>query len=257
MAWIFTDLFHSQHRVTSLTRIERLLLPLLFLTAFVTVTTAQLPLHRNIAPFSDEDATLVRDHGVLFLLKKSQQPFIHRLPGSGILFQITKPAPPHLGRYCARVPDTDAAVEVAVAQTSVLGKSTGSAETNISVEPTQFRSPLGMPGWSIPLQRIPEEEEWRVYFPNEMAYRNTQVGEMPPYSTITMDIRMVRVLGGRMNRTDCQAALATELGYDPYEKDAALRAAGTQEVDGLEPWIYPFDGEEALLKQLRAGTLDF
>jgi hypothetical protein len=191
----------------------------------------------------------LRAHVHRFLRLKAAEPLVHALPKLGVLFQIVLPAPRHLGRYCGRGRKDRGAVEVDMEVVDMLGKraprSLGSDGDGLFILETDDNRQL-LPAEQAVLRRIPENEVWRVYYPSlaRMGNSSNDVAEDVAIEVLTEVVTMKKVWANQMPREDCRMALAEELGYDPYTRDALYREEHPDAGIGLQAYTYPLPGEE-------------
>lgn len=60
-------------------------------------------------------------------------------------------------------------------------------------EPITFGVTQVIPGWTHILQQMPVGSKWIVYIPQELAYGDRDMGQIPPYSTLEFTIELLGI----------------------------------------------------------------
>lgn len=60
-------------------------------------------------------------------------------------------------------------------------------------EPATFPLSGVIKGWTEILQEMPVGSKWTVFIPQELAYGSSDMGAIPPFSTLEFDIELLSI----------------------------------------------------------------
>lgn len=67
------------------------------------------------------------------------------------------------------------------------------ASSKHGTEPATFRADQVIRGWTEALTMMPVGSKWQLYIPQELAYGEREMGQIPPYSVLVFDVELVDI----------------------------------------------------------------
>ena len=67
------------------------------------------------------------------------------------------------------------------------------ASSKHGTEPATFRADQVIRGWTEALTMMPVGSKWQLYIPQELAYGERSMGQIPPYSVLIFDVELVSI----------------------------------------------------------------
>ena len=144
--------------------------------------------------------------GEKFLAANAKKPGVKVLP-SGLQYKVIKAGQ-------GEVPKATDEVEVIYEGRLIDGTVFDATSKHGGAKTDKFRAGNLIKGWTEALTTMPVGSKWQIYIPYELAYGESQAGQIPPYSTLVFDLELVSIV-----KPEVKAEPAGEL-----KKDVAVGA---------------------------------
>ena len=139
--------------------------------------------------------------GEKFLAENAKNPGVMVLP-SGLQYKVIKAGQ-------GEVPKATDEVEVIYEGRLIDGTVFDATSKHGGAKTDKFRAGNLIKGWTEALTTMPVGSKWQLYIPYELAYGERQAGQIPPYSTLVIDLELVSIV-----KPEVKAEPAGELKED-------------------------------------------